>query len=127
MILADLIIKLKSVPMSVKLAMPLNDFYLKSLGSPTRLGQQVFPGRPKGGIRAVEALAHYAYRKAYAMRLRRDGKISEAEEHERQCARIHADFPAYAQWKHWTRSMGHLTLAWITTWRDPQGRKLVLE
>ena len=77
----------------------LNDFYLKSLGSATWLGQQVFPDRPKGYMRAVAALADYAQRKSYAMRLRRDGKISEAEEQERQCARIHADLPAYAQWQ----------------------------
>ena len=77
----------------------LNDFYLKSLGSPAWLAQQVFPDRPKGYIRAVAALADYAHRKSYAMKLRRDGKISEAEEQERHCARIHADLPAYAQWQ----------------------------
>ena len=77
----------------------LNDFYLKSLGSPAWLGRQVFPDRPRGYMRAVAALADYAQRKSYAMRLRRDGKISAAEEQERQCARIHADLPAYARWQ----------------------------
>src|ERR1700712_179904 len=77
----------------------LDDFYLKSLGSPAWLAQQVFPDRPKGYIRAVAALGDYAHRKSYAMKLRRDGKISEAEEQDRQCARIHADLPAYAQWQ----------------------------
>lgn len=69
------------------------------LGSPAWLGRQVFPDRPKGYLRTVGALANYAHRKSYAMKLRRDGKIGEAEEQERQCARIHADLPAYAQWQ----------------------------
>ena len=77
----------------------LNDFYMKSLGSAAWLGQQMFPDRPRGYIRTVEALADYAHRKSYAIKLRRDGKISEAEEQERQCARIHADLPDYARWQ----------------------------
>jgi hypothetical protein len=59
---------------------------------------EVFPSRPDGYVEAVQALARYAARKAYAMRCRAEGHVDTALLEERACERLHDALPPFARW-----------------------------
>lgn len=70
-----------------------------SYGRPIIVARQLFPGRPRGYVRATLDLARYASNKATAMGCRRRGEISAALVCENICDRIYSRYlPAFARW-----------------------------
>lgn len=65
---------------------------------PLRQAREMFPGRRKGIVRAMQDLRAYAANKATAMALRSDGEIQNALTYEGICERIYDDLPVWARW-----------------------------
>lgn len=58
----------------------------------------IFPGKPKGYVKASHMLENYAWNKLTAMILRKEGEINRAIEYENICQRIYDRLPEFARW-----------------------------
>lgn len=65
---------------------------------PTKSARILFPGRPKGYVRATRDIGHYACNKAVAMRCRKEGNIQTAQNYERVCELTYKSLPQFARW-----------------------------
>jgi hypothetical protein len=66
--------------------------------SATSAARVLFPGRPKGFVRATKDLGRYAWNQGTAMRLRLTGDVNLASDYEAICDRIYAGLPEFARW-----------------------------